>query len=195
MAAGGIAAVSLSSTGPTIHRDGAGPLGSVLDPTTRSVVAFDRNTAGPWTLGFALCLAQGTSPATITSVDGTERVGAGYRVPGILIRSFVPTTNDPPIISVDGFPPTLPESAVPAVGAVISTQCSRGVIGQPYTELLLGFSGMGSDGGGWRGISVHYTVSGHDYVAQLGYDVLMCGPAIEPEAECHPPPSSPSPSP
>ena len=164
---------------PEVHRDGQGPLGSTGDPHHSEASAFDPVKGGPWTLGYGLCLAEGTQPAVIDSVGPAATVGSGFRFLGAYIRQFTYTRKNTPIGSVDGYPPSLPDTLHPVTGFSVSIPCQRAAFGSRYTELLIGFGrGTGTDGGGWRGIKVGYTVGGRHRIVTLGYNILICGSSV-----------------
>jgi hypothetical protein len=161
---------------PEAHRDGEGPLASAGDWHHMDTIAFDPVNGGPWTMGYPLCLAQGTEPALIDSVGPAATVGSGFRFLGASIRQFTYTGEHTPIGSVDGYPPSLPDTLHPVTGFSVSTPCQRVAMGSTYTELLIGFGrGTGTDGGGWRGIKVGYMVGGRHRIVTLGYNMLICG--------------------
>ncbi|HEY4867252.1 MAG TPA: hypothetical protein VIK45_17260 [Candidatus Dormibacteraeota bacterium] len=164
---------------PEVHRDGEGPLAATGDPRHQEAGAFDPVKGGPWTLGYPLCLMQGDQPATIDSVGPAKTVGAGFRFLGAEIRQFATARGHMPIGSVDGYPPQLPDPLQPAVGFSVSTRCTKSGLPPTYTELLIGVDRKaGGDGGGWRGIKVGYTVGGRHRAVILGFDILVCGPAV-----------------
>jgi hypothetical protein len=164
---------------PEAHRDGGGPLASAGDSHHQETTAFDPVKGGPWTLGFPLCLGQGSQPAVIDSVAPAATVGSGFRFLGAHIRQFTYTRDHAPIASVDGYPPSLPDTLQPVAGFSVSTPCQRATFGSMYTELLIGFGrGTGTDGGGWRGIKVGYTVGGRHRIVTLGYNILICGSSV-----------------
>jgi hypothetical protein len=161
---------------PEAHRDGEGPLASAGDWHHQDTIAFDPVKGGPWTMGYRLCLAQGTQPAVIDSVGPAATVGSGFRFLGAYTRQFTYTREHTPIGSVDGYPPSLPDTLHPVTGFSVSIPCQRATWGSIYTELLIGFGrGTGTDGGGWRGIKVGYTVGGRHRIVTLGYNMLICG--------------------
>jgi len=164
---------------PEAHRDGQGPLGSTGDPHHSEATAFDPVKGGPWTLGYGLCLAEGTQPAVIDSVGPAATVGSGFRFLGAHIRQFSPTPSHTPILSLDGYPPPLPDTLRPVAGFSVSVPCQKNGLPSTYTELLIGFGrGTGTDGGGWRGINVGYLVGGRHRIVTLGYNILICGSSV-----------------
>ncbi len=195
VAIGGIAlvcvvvAVWLSVSGtlfgpPEHHVDGDGPLASLNGTGTRIGEIVDRNAPGVWTFGYQLCLAQGDQAAIIDSVGPTTTIGTGFKYLGSLMRTFdvqdgVDSAHEA-IGSVQGFPPPTkyaPDYLRNAIGYPVSVLCQPDRPSPPvtYTELLVGFSAVGTDGGGWLGIDVGYTVGGHHRVVSLNYDQLICG--------------------
>jgi hypothetical protein len=182
--------------GPERHRDGQGPLGSSGDPASIVGLGFDPIIGGPtWSVGLQLCLAQGNQPAVLDgSVTPTETFGSGFRYIGAFIHEFTPSQGGSPIISVDGFPPHLPEALQPLAGYAVKYRCQHPHLDRtvPYSELILGF-GRGSEtgGGGWLGVDVGYTSGGHHHVVSLGYYFMICGPAA-PAQYCGGPESSPT---
>jgi hypothetical protein len=163
---------------PAVHADGAGPLGSLGGPGHESM-SVDPQAAETrsWTYGLLLCIAQGDRPATLRRVAPLATLGSGFHELGVGLRTFTPTPDHEPIISVDGYPPPaseVPDALAPAYGYVVETPCSNGP-GDPYTELLIGLSKDGDDGGGWKGIKVTYEVEGRTRTVTLDHDLLICG--------------------
>ena len=136
------------------HPDGSGPLGSLGVPVHDGMRVDPTSDDESWTFGVPLCLASGTTPARLEDVRPVTVDGAGFRYLGSRVRSFTWTAADGPIISVGGWPP--PTDTIP--GSNERRQRVRGLDprqglaeGPQYTELLLGFERVGSDGGGWEG--------------------------------------------
>jgi hypothetical protein len=93
-------------------------------------------------------------------VAPTTSIGSGYKLLGIGVREFAPTPTHETIISTASWPP--PISAIPDPIAdvrdfAVSTPCSGGAF-DPYTELLVGLGLVSTDGGGWQGIEINYSV-------------------------------------
>jgi len=173
--------------GQTEHGDGQGPLASTGNPAHHEAVSFDAAKGGPWTLGYQLCLFEGNDPAVIESVSPAATVGSGFRILGTQIRQFKPAPAHTPILSLDGYPPNLPDRLHPAVGFSVSNRCAAPGLPATYTELLIGIDhGAGNSGGGWRGIKVGYTAGGRHYAVTLGYDILICGSAVTNESHLCP---------
>ena len=145
---------------------------------------------GPWTFGLRLCLAHGTDAAVIESVSPTATVGSGFRLLGVFVRDWNPTSSDTPIISVDEFPVATRAVLHPATGFAITQPCPASAgMPQRYTELDVGFARTGSDGGGWKGIDIAYLAGGQRRIVRLNHDLLICGTSTI--AECAGPPSAP----
>ena len=185
---------------PERHLDGQGPLASLNTTSTRISMTVDRTEGSAWTFGFQLCLAEGDQPAIIDSVGPTQSIGSGFKYLGSLARTFdvAPGADSghEPIASVKGFPPPAsyaPDYLRPAIGYPVSVLCPRDPPSPPvtYTELLVGLAAVGTDGGGWLGIDVGYTVGGRHRIVSLGYDVLICGTSTSAECAGGAPPSDP----
>lgn len=173
-----VAACSLGpSPQPQRHADGAGPLGAIGRPGSQGD-AVDPRSGGPeWTWGVPLCVLDSSSPPTIQSVTPTKSVGR-YRLLGIRVRSWTPTASDTPIIAVAGYPPTLPDELHDPIGFAITTACGDDPLA-PHTELLVGLGIDGTDGGGWEGVDVTYSVGGLTRILQADWGLLICGPVVQ----------------
>src|SRR5207253_8081634 len=134
-----------------------------------------RDGSTAWTYGIALCVRDANDPAIIEQVSPTAAVG-DFNILGMGIRSFTPTQTNTPISSTTGYPPSVPDAISPAIGYRVETVCGNGP-GAPYTELLIGFSRKGTQGGGWRGLEVAYPVHGESHVLHLDRVLLICVPA------------------
>jgi hypothetical protein len=145
-----------------------------------------------WTYGVALCLASGTTPATLDAVAPVSTVGTGFRLLGVGVRTFRFTPSHHPIISVSPWPPppgVVPDEIHPIRGYSVSTPCQH-VAGMDYTELLVGLGRVGTTGGGWHGIAIDYHVGGDRRVLVLDHDLQICGTSVS----CDIPKGSDSPS-
>jgi hypothetical protein len=139
-----------------------------------------------WSFGVPLCLASGTASAELEGVRPVAIDGAGFRYLGSAIRSFTWSAVDTPIVSIGGWPPPpaiVADKLSEVDGYGVSTPC-QGVVESPqYTELLLGFQRVGSDGGGWAGIYVDYSVDEQQNALQIDHDVMICGTNVSCEPE------------
>lgn len=171
--------LALSNALPTRHEDGAGPLTSVGAPTKDSIRAEPRAEVDAWTFGVQLCLT-GDRPAILTAVRPTRAFGSGWALLGTGIRQFVVSASDAPILSTDGWPPSMeldPDPMATTVGYAVTQPCDFPVTGR-YTELLIGLGRTGVEGGGWAGIEVAYTVAGRSYVLTLHHEIAICGTLV-----------------
>lgn len=163
-----------------VHSDGGGPLGSLGQPVTGGMSVDPSSGDTAWTFGVPLCLASGDTPAVLVDVRPTNVDGDGFRYVGSGVRTFRWTEDEAPLISVGGWPPPaefVPGTVSPVSGYEVSRPCVHRA-GQPYTELLLGFERVGSQGGGWRGMYVDYTVGGAERVLEIDHHMLICGATI-----------------
>lgn len=172
-----IAALSLIVLGSQLssarsHGPGGGPLTTLGDPWT---MGLDPTHADRWSLGIYLCAADPTVVPVLDSVVPSRTVGS-FDFLGAVARQFAPTNANPPIISVDGYPPIVPDALVPIAGYRVEAGCSRGAEFANYNELVLGVGRHGDSGGGWLGEDVHYHVGDRAYVLSLDYVVIVCGP-------------------
>jgi hypothetical protein len=165
---------------PPRHLDGAGPLASVNSEASNQTQAVNTAVfAGPWTFGIPLCIGQGQAPASLESVTPTKSIGLGYATLGTLIREWHPSPDDPPILSVNGYPVNTSAKLLPAAGSVVSQPCG----GDPaapaeYTELLIGLARTGPNGGGWQGVDVRYSVAGQERILELRQNMFVCGESV-----------------
>jgi hypothetical protein len=163
---------------PAVHSDGSGPLGSLGGPGHESMSVNPQGMRErSWTYGLRLCIAQGDDPAILRQVGPLATVGTGFRLVGTGVRTFTPTTDHEPIISVDAYPPPaseVPDALAPIEGYAVDTPCNNDPRA-PYTELLVGLAMQGDDGGGWKGIKVVYQVDGRTRTVTLDHDLLICG--------------------
>jgi hypothetical protein len=183
LAATGILALFIDPI--SVHADGAGPLSSVGTPGYEAL-AVPQTGADSFSYGLPLCVADPDTPAMIVSVAPAASVGSGFRTLATLVREFVPTDADTPIIGVERFPPPheyVPHPLAQATGFVVRTSCENGPR-EPYTELLVGLGIDGTDGGGWRGIEIEYKANGRRWTLRLDHDLLICGPSVA--RECNP---------
>ena len=185
-------AIALWLQGPERHADLEGPLGSEGGYEAMKIDAV-ASRATSWTYGLRLCIYSGDEPAILESVSPTKSVGSGYRLLGVRLRAFTPTQDHSPIIGVDGWPPPVSEVPDPLEGVsgfAVSTRCEDGPY-DPYTELLVGFGLVSTDGGGWQGIDVAYRIGGRHRVVFLNHDLMICGTSVD----CSIPGSSQQPKP
>ena len=137
-----------------------------------------------WSYGMPLCLEGGNSSATLRDVTPTESVGSGFEFVDAFIHEYAPTSGETGIISVDGFPPDIPGTLVPIDGYVLDTECTQ----ERTVELIVGLRMTSSDGGGWRGANLSYTLGDDDYTLKIHNEMLICGDSV---AEfCQGPPPS-----
>lgn len=162
------------------HADGAGILASSGSPDFHNSWSRDARSTGPVTGAIRLCLERGTAPAVVESIGPDRVVGAGWRYLGASIRVFTPGADHTPIISMDRYPPPLPDELVPASGFNVTTPCGQVGAG-PYSELLIGFSPADLAGGGWDGVDVTYRVAGVEYVLVVRQAFVQCGTAPLPD--------------
>ena len=185
LAALGAAVVALGAVSaylllPTAYKDGEGGALAAHNETGHSLVAVDPTgkTTSSWTFGLRLCLRE-TTPVTLEAVEPVTTVGQGFRLAGIGVRRFDAGEGHTPIFSVDGFPPPtamVPDRIDPIPGFEVTTACG-GAIG-PRTELLVGLTREGDDGGGWQGLRVRYRVSGRPATVDVNQDFLICGASV-----------------
>jgi hypothetical protein len=167
--------VSAQPFGPVRHGPGGGPLTTLGDPWA---LGLDPKHTDRWTFGVYLCRADPSATPVIDEVVPVGTVGA-FAFLGSSVRRFTPTSSHPPILSADGYPPTLPDAIVPTSGYRVSDGCSRDEEFANYNELLLGIAKQGDSGGGWAGEEVRYHVGDRQYVLALEYVMVVCGPAVQ----------------
>ncbi len=164
---------------PTSHEDGAGPLTSVGAPTEDSIKTDPAPGADAWTFGVQLCLT-GSKPAVLSNVQPTRVVGSGFEFLGAGVRQFVVAASHVPILSADGWPPAPdldPDPMSSLSGYAVTQPCDYAVTGR-YTEMLIGLGRVGTDGGGWDGIEISYTVDGRSFVLVLHHGIAICGTQV-----------------
>jgi hypothetical protein len=164
---------------PTDHGPGEGALTAPGDPWT---MGLDPAPADRWTLGIQLCAAEPPSVPVLDSVTPTGTVGS-FDFLGASMRRFAPTNAHPPLLSVTGYPPDIPDTLVPVAGYAVQADCSREAEFADYNELVLGIGRRGDSGGGWLGEAVRYHVGGRQFVLRLDYVILVCGPSV-PQQYC-----------
>lgn len=170
------AAVLLVTRGdlwPDRHANGWGPLGSY----GTAGMGFDAGRPGPWSIGVPICLARGSEPAVL---DGTvapaTQIGNRFRLLGAVVRQGIPSKGFGVIGSVEGFPPTRPyDDTRPAKGFAVSTACDSSNLSVTRTELDVGLAPDGTDGGGWDGLEVGYSVGFRHHVLRIESIVAVCG--------------------
>ena len=162
------------------HADGAGILASTGSPDSHNSWGREATATGPVTGAIRLCLQRGTDPAVIEAIGPDRVVGAGWRYLGASVRVFTPGADHTPIISMDRYPPPLPDPLEPAIGFDVRTPCGDVGAG-PYTELLLGLAPTDPAGGGWDGIDVTYRVGGTEYVLVVRQAFVQCGTSSMPD--------------
>ena len=176
-------AVSCGESGS--HRDGEGAVTSFDDLEGFSRMAVDpKPGVDAWSYGMPLCLEEGNSGARLRDVSPTDTVGSGFEFVDAFIHEYAPARGDSGIISVDGFPPDISGTLIPIDGYILDTRCTQ----DRTVELIVGLRMTSSDGGGWKGAKLSYTVGDDDYVLKIHNEMLICGDSV---AElCQGPPSS-----
>ena len=187
-----LAVLAVARTGGQVrHADGSGPLASKGDPGRESFAASQQDGLTAWTYGVPLCLAEGTTPAVITSVAPASTIGLGFSTLGVKIRTFIWTSQTTPMISENGYPPAdvSPDTLEAPAGLQVTTGCSPFDLGKPYTELLvgLGVTSPQDDGGGWHGILVRYTIGGAEHELEIANDMFICGRSVADYCRSGPP--------
>ena len=179
IAALGLFALVSQQSSAHSHGPGGGALTTLGDPWT---MGLDPTHGDRWSLGIYLCAAD---PAVVPVLDSVvpSRTAGSFDFLGAVMRRFAPTNADPPILSVDGYPPAVPDALVPLAGYRVEAGCSREAEFSTYNELVLGVGQRGDSGGGWLGEAVHYHVGERAYVLALDYVVVVCGPGA-PEGYC-----------
>jgi hypothetical protein len=190
LAALGLVLAATSCSGAKHHRDGDGPMAALGDPegvTTLSV--FRVPGVASWSFGsMFLCTTDG-EPAVIDGVKSHDTVGSGFRFAGVRIHDFRYAPDEEPILGVFGFPPDFPSGTADPIGYVVDVPCPHKADGR-VIELIVGLTATSSDGGGWLGVDVAYTLADRHYVLEIANHMLICGSATT--AECAGPPDASS---
>lgn len=177
------------------HLDGDGPLGSGDGPGHSSFASDPIGShSTEFTYGVTLCLVSGDNPAVIESVTPDRTLGSGFTYLGMGLRVFSPSNGHEPIISYWAYPPppgVVPDQIRPVVGFAVTTPCVADPSAE-LTELLIGISAVGNDGGGWEGLDVAYSSGGQQLVVFINHDLLICGASLP--DQCRGPGGSPNPS-
>ena len=63
-------------------------------------------------------------------------------------------------------------------GISVTTKCLASDANADYTELLVGLGRVGTDGGGWEGLKIAYTVDGQAYTLVVDHDMEICGTSV-----------------
>jgi hypothetical protein len=166
-----------ASRAASAHPDGAGILASEGAPDAgwQFAIAADQTPASE-TFGLRLCVMDGTSAPVLESVSALATVGAPPELLGTSLRTFRPSDTNTPIIGAVGYPPAVPDTLVPAVGATITSSCETP---DSYTELLIGLAPESGKGGGWTGESIGYAVDDRHYTLSLENHLVFCGPGLD----------------
>jgi hypothetical protein len=151
--------------------------------------SFDADAGpGPWTIGYQLCVNQGTDPVILESIAPTSGSGKGLHFLGGYAR-LIPADSGGAIGDVNNFPPQVPEVLQPVDGFAVTQQCNFNS-GQPpaptsTSEVDVGVGKVaGSTGGGWSAFTVDYRVGSTQYVVTFDAGLYICGPTAPAAAEC-----------
>jgi hypothetical protein len=127
-----------------------------------------------------LCVESPGARAVIEDVEPHRVIGSGFRVAGIRIHDFTRSQTEEPIIGVAGYPPHFGSGTSDARGYVVDLSCPHRPEGRNI-ELIVGLTAVGSDGGGWLGADVSYSVAGQRYVLEIANNMIICGTATQAE--------------
>jgi hypothetical protein len=160
------------------HTDGSGPLGSGPGGGANSLtMGWFPNDPGPWTVGYELCLVQGTDPAIIERVSAARSVGSGLNLLGAAFIDFGVGTGG--IGDISGYPPKVPETLHPAIGFAVTQVCPSSGSPPRNVQLVVGVAKpAGSHGGGWENTDIAYRVGTHQYVVTVNQSFYACGQAV-----------------
>jgi hypothetical protein len=169
-----------------IHLHNDGPLAGPGNGFT-----FDAGSgSGPWTVGYQLCVDQGTDPVILESVTPTSETGKGLRFLGAFAR-LIPTDAGGAIAEQTGFPPRVLQTLQPVAGFAVTQQCNFNSNQPPAptstSEIDVGVGKVaGSTGGGWSAFTVDYRVGSTQYVVTFDAGLYVCGPTAPTAAQCNP---------
>ncbi|MDQ1126532.1 hypothetical protein QE428_001565 [Microbacterium sp. SORGH_AS 505] len=125
--------------------------------------------------GVDVCMVDGAE-AKIIAVEPVEKVGSVIDLTPLVLSAPSPAGG---VISATGYPPPMSDDVtfVAAKGAQFTYACgSRGGVQQ----IVIGLEATGPEGGGWKGISVRYSVGGAPHELVVPLNALMCGTETEP---------------
>ena len=176
-AVAGGAILSTRNDKPSSHADGEGDLAFTGSPDAWSAEVTDPQGKTEFTYGIDVCDQTGAGPIVLTSVAPTAYVGSGATLIGA--QSFDRLPNADGIMETEGYPP----AEIPAdrlrelAGTKVSFRCD----GAGWTEILIGLRANGTEGGGWRGVNVNYTVGGRSRSLLANEYLVICGSNLR----CH----------
>lgn len=155
-------------------------MASLGDPGATTTMAVDR-TPGvtSWSFGsMFLCMQDASQTAVVQEIKPHAEVGDGFAVDGIGIHDFLFTSEDTPIISVEGYPPDLRAPLLDPIDFEVEVPCPAAQVGTRVVELIIGLRATSDEGGGWLGVDVGYTVGQGNYVLAIKNNLLICGVAV-----------------
>ena len=173
---GGVSVGLWKAASPT-HADGEGDLALAGSPDAWSADVVDPQGRTDFTFGLEVCNQTGVRAIVLTSVAATAYVGSGATLIGA--RTFERALNEDGILETDGYPPTqvAADRLRDLAGSEVRILCN----GYGSTEILIGLRINGPTGGGWRGVSIAYTVGSRARVLLANEYLVICGTVLR----CH----------
>jgi len=174
--AGG-AILSARNASPSSHADGEGDLAFTGSPDAWSADVADPQGKTDFTYGIDVCDQTAAGPIVLNSVAPTAYVGSGATLIGA--QAFDRQANEGGILETEGYPP--PQVSAGRLRDLAGTPVTVRCDGLAWTEILIGLRANGTDGGGWRGVSISYTVGGRSRILLANEYLVICGSTLR----CH----------
>lgn len=154
------------------------PAATVVSPVSdvwQTYVA-EPGPTGRVTFGFLVC-TQGGGGARVTAVEPKEEIGSGFSVEGVRLVTFA--KGEGITLASTGYPPRpRPSDAVQAVMGAVPVACTDP---DRLSEIQVGLSTTGPDGGGWGGAVVTFDDGeGRTGSIDIPFRMYLCGTSTDP---------------
>lgn len=154
------------------------PAATVVSPVSdvSQTYVAEPGPTGRVTFGFLVC-TQGSGGARVTAVEPKEEIGSGFSVEGVRLVTFA--KGEGITLATPGYPPRpRPSDAVQAVKGAVPVACTDP---DRLSEIQVGLSTTGPDGGGWGGAVVTFDDGeGRTGSIDIPFRMYLCGTSTDP---------------